>query len=109
MLDNKHPYDELERDREGRLLKSEGNLLKALAWAGVVLRYDEFGGEYRIEGLEGYGPRLDDDAVDELYLLIAREYYLKLAIVDFRRIIKAAARRARFHPVRACARSSALC
>ena len=99
-MDNKHPYDELERDREGRLLKSEGNLLKALAWAGVVLRYDEFGGEYRIEGLEGYGPRLDDDAVDELYLLIAREYYLKLAIVDFRRIIKAAARRARFHPVR---------
>lgn len=99
MLDSEPSYDELERDREGRLLKSEGNLLKALRWASVVLRYDEFGGEYCIEGLDGYGPRLDDDAIDELYLLIAREYHLKLAIADFRRIIKASARRARYHPV----------
>lgn len=100
MLDNKHPHDELERDREGRLLKSEGNLLRALIWAGIVLRYDEFAWEYRIEGLEGYGPRLDDDAIDELYLLIAREYFLKLPITDFVRIVKAAARRRRYHPVR---------
>lgn len=99
MLNEQAP-DVLERDKDGRLVKSEGNLLKAMAWAGVTLRYDEFAGEYRIDGLEGYGTRLDDDALDELYLLIAREYSLKLPNTDFRRIVKAAARRSRFHPVR---------
>ncbi|HET8726666.1 MAG TPA: virulence-associated E family protein [Alphaproteobacteria bacterium] len=99
MLDSKHPHDALERDGEGKLRKSEGNLLKAMSWAGIGLSFDDFALEYQISGLPGYGPRLDDDAIDELYLLIEREYYLKLPIQDFKRIVRAAARRKRFHPV----------
>lgn len=100
MLDNKHPNDALERDNEGRIRKSEGNLLKAMQWAGIGVCFDEFALEYIVEGLPGYGPRLDDNAMDELYLLIEREYFLKLAIQDFKRVVKAAGRRRRFHPVR---------
>lgn len=100
MLDRKHPHDALERDADGKIRKNEGNLLKALSWAGIELSYDEFGGEYGILGLDGYGFALDDDALDELYLLIDREYYLKPSVQDFRRIVKSAARRNRYHPVR---------
>lgn len=100
MLDKRHPNDELERDDMNRLRKNEGNLLKAIGWAGITLSFDEFALEYRIEGLENAGPRLDDDAFDDLYLQIEREYYLKLMVADFRRIVRAAARRNRFHPVR---------
>lgn len=100
MLDSKQPFPALERDGSGKLYKSEGNLLKAMAWAGICVSYDEFSLEYQIHGLPDYGPRLDDDALDELYLLIDREYFLKLPVQDFTRIVRAAARRNKFHPVR---------
>ena len=105
MRDDTHPNAPklaLDRDEAGRIRKNEGNLLKALDWAGITLSFDEFALEYRIDGLaDSHGSqRLDDDAFDDLYLLIDREYFLKLAVADFRRIVRAAARRSRFHPVR---------
>lgn len=92
--------DAFDTDEKGRPFKSEGNVLRALKWAAIEVSYDEFAQHYCVDGLPQYGPRLDDDALDELLLLIAREYYLKIAVQDFRRIVRAAARRNRFHPVR---------
>ncbi len=100
MLDSPLEKIDFDRDGNGRIVKSEGNLLRAIQWAGIDLSFDDFGHEYRVAGLEGYGPHLDDDALDELYLLIAREYFFKLPRADFRMIVRAAARRKRFHPVR---------
>lgn len=104
MLDKNRPDGALdfERDELNRIRKNEGNLLKALNWAGITLSFDEFALEYRVTGMgSSESQRLDDDAFDDLYLLIDREYFLKLAVADFRRIVRAAARRSRFHPVRA--------
>lgn len=100
MLDKKHSNDALERDADGKIVKSEGNLLKALGWAGIALQFDEFALEYKVIGLRDDVARLDDDALDDLYLLIIREYYLKLPVMEFRRIVRAAARRSCCHPVR---------
>lgn len=93
--------DDFDRDENGKILKNERNINRALEASGVSLAYDEFAYEYRIEGLEGYGPELTDDTLDELYLLLQREYCFKPTFDDFRRVIKSAGRRARYHPIRA--------
>jgi hypothetical protein len=92
--------DEFERSEIGQIIKSERNVLLALRKAGVAMRYDEFADRYLITGLDGYGPVLSDHALDELYLLIQREYLFKPSKDDFDRIVLAYARRKRFHPVR---------
>jgi hypothetical protein len=92
--------DDFERDKDGKLVKNEGNILRAMQWSGIAVRYDCFSDRYQITGLEGYGPLLEDHAVDELYLLFQREYGLKPTKQDFDRVIFAAARRSRFHPVK---------
>jgi predicted P-loop ATPase len=92
--------DEFERSEIGQILKNERNVLLALSLAKIAMRYDEFADRYLIDGLEGYGPTLSDHALDELYLLVQREYGFKPSKDDFDRIVLAAARRRRFHPVR---------
>jgi hypothetical protein len=92
--------DEFERSEIGQILKSERNVLLALRKAGVAMRYDEFADRYLITGLDGYGPTLSDHALDELYLVVQRDYLFKPSKDDFDRIVLAAARRKRFHPVR---------
>lgn len=91
--------DDFEKE-DGKVVKNEGNVLRAMQWAGIAVRYDSFADRYEITGLDGYGPLLEDHAVDELYLLIQREYKLKPTKQDFDRIVFAAARRSRFHPVK---------
>lgn len=92
--------DDFDRDANGKIIKNERNINRALEASGISLSYDDFAYEYRIEGLEGYGPELTDDTLDELYLLLQREYYFKPTFDDFRRVIKSAGRRARHHPIR---------
>lgn len=91
---------EFDRSASGEIIKNEGNVLRALHWSNIKLTYDVFAQRYLIEGLEGYGPSLTDDALDELYLLIQREYYFKPTKQDFDRIVLASARRNRFHPIK---------
>jgi predicted P-loop ATPase len=90
--------DGFARDDNG-IIKNEANVLLALDKLGVELSYNEFTGKFKIEGLTGYGPDLDDGALDELYLTVEREYGLKLTDRDFSRIIEVNGRRRGFHPV----------
>jgi len=92
--------DEFERSEIGQIIKSERNILLALRKAGVSLSYDEFAMEYRVSGLDGYGPDFGKDAREELFLLIQREYRFKPSWEDFTMVVKSSARRNRFHPVR---------
>lgn len=91
---------ELERDEIGRIVRSERNILTGLGKSGVALSYDEFAQEYRIAGLDGYGPDLSRQAREELFLMLQREHRFKPAWEDFRMVVDSAARRNRFHPVR---------
>ena len=93
--------DGFQRNEEtGELLRNEYNMLLAFKKLGVQLAFNEFTGRFHIGGLKGFGPLLDDGALDELFLTVAREYDLKLAERDFDRIVRAKGRRKRFHPVR---------
>ncbi len=91
--------DEFQYDEEGKLYKNEHNVLAAFAKCGIMVSYDDFAHDYHIIGLDGYGPSLNDDSLDELYLLIQREFGLKPSWADFERIALAEARRHRVHPV----------
>lgn len=92
--------DAFDLDVFGKPKKNESNVKKAMTRLGIAVRYDSFAERYEIQGLEGYGPQLNDHGLDELYLMMAREYDLKPTKQDFDRIVMAAARRARFHPVK---------
>lgn len=91
---------ELERDEIGRIVRSERNILTAFAKAKITLSYDEFAMEYRVAGLDGYGPDLSKQAREELFLLLQRDYRFKPSWDDCRMVVDSAARRNRFHPVR---------
>jgi hypothetical protein len=41
---------------------------------GVVVRHDLFAGRDRIDGLEGFGPPLDDAAANRLWLLTDEQF-----------------------------------
>lgn len=90
--------DVFERDEKGRILKNERNVCAALKMSGIALSYNEFSCEYCVSGLDGYSA-VDDNAVDEMYLMLHREYDLKPSFEDFFRIIKAEARRRKFDPL----------
>jgi hypothetical protein len=92
--------DEFERSEIGQIIKSERNIMLALRKAAIALSYDEFAMEYRIAGLDGYGPDFSKDAREELFLLIQRQYRFKPTWEDFTMVVRSAARRNRFHPVK---------
>jgi hypothetical protein len=91
---------EFEFDPKGNIRRNEHNVCAALARMGVKLSYDEFSAKYMIEGLKGYGPIVNDDALDELWLCLQRQFYLRLGKEELDRIILSQGRMRRFHPVR---------
>ncbi len=91
---------DFHRSENGSIIKSEYNILLALAYSGVEFSFNAFSQQYVVDGLEGHGPHLTDAAIDELYLMLAREWRLKPSYEDFRRIIRSQCRRNSFHPVR---------
>jgi hypothetical protein len=52
--------DEIERDKNGKVIASQRNIKLALGLLGVRLSRDEFQDRLLIEGLEGFGPALSD-------------------------------------------------
>ncbi len=91
--------DGWERNAAGAKLPNEANVMRALKCSGISVSYTTLADQYKIEGLENYGPILSSHAIDETYLLLQREYKLKPTKQDFDRILLAQARRARFNPL----------
>ena len=90
----------LRKDRNGIPLKTQANIRKALALLDVKVSYDEFAGRMLIEGLPGFGPYLDDDAMRRLWLEVDARLRLKVAKEPFWDIVTDASRRNTFHPAR---------
>ena len=81
--------------------KNEHNIKLALKKLNISVGFDEFAHCALINGLEGHGPWLNDKALNALYLLIWREYDLKVPRSDFDTIVQDLGLRNRSHPVRA--------
>ena len=92
--------EEFTRDEDGKIYPSQDNIDLALRKLGVKLRYDEFANHEIIEGLAGFGPRLNDGAVNRLRFTIDAHFGFLVQKVLFFDIVSDRARLNRFHPVR---------
>ena len=67
---------------------------------GVTLRYDLFADHPLIDGLDGFGPVLNDHATNRLWLATDEQFHFRPKIELMRTVVDDAAYANRFHPVR---------
>ena len=84
----------------GQAHKTQSNVRVALLKLRVALRHDTFADRTLIDGLPGFGPTLDDAAVDRLWLQAEQRFRLSMPKEKFYTIIADTARLNAFHPVR---------
>jgi hypothetical protein len=94
--------DELEftRDDKGVPHKSQQNIVVALHKLCVRVRYDSFAHEEIIDGLPGFGPKLDDHALNRLWLTVDSQFQFRPQKEFFCAVVGNEAQANRFHPVR---------
>ena len=92
--------DTFDCDKEGKpFATSQRNIRLAMRKLGVVVRHDLFAGRDRIDGLEGFGPPLDDAAANRLWLLTDERFKFRPSRDLFLTVLSDAARQNAFHPV----------
>jgi len=92
--------DSFVTDKDGRpVASSQQNIRVALRRLGVVLWHDQFADRELIEGLEGYGPALDDPAAVRLRLEIDERFGFRPTKDFFYDVLGDHARRNARHPV----------
>lgn len=92
-----HDFD---KDDNKKILGTLKNARLAIARLGVRLEFDEFADRALVSGLPGFGPYLDDAAVNRLWLAVEEQFQLKFGKDKFVTIVSDAARQNRRHPVR---------
>jgi hypothetical protein len=89
----------LAKDDKGAIFKNTTNVCIAMAKLGVVLRRDLFADRNIIEGLEGFGPYLNDDALNRLLITIEQRFYFNPGIGRLTMVVSDTALVNAFHPV----------
>ena len=92
--------DGLEVDQHGTPYKSAENIRRLLELENVVIRYNEFTDTTIIEGLDGFGPELDDAAVTRLRIIAEDKHRLNVTKDKFYDVVMDTGRRNSLHPVR---------
>jgi len=87
-------------DKKAKILPIPVNIRIALLKLGVSVRYDQFADRTLLDGLPGYGPVLEDAAVNRLWLQFFErlDFFSNLELV--RLVMNDTARLNGFHPVR---------
>ena len=62
-------------NKDKKILPVAVNIRIALLKLGVSVRYDQFADRTLLDGLPGYGPALEDAAVNRLWLLFAERLH----------------------------------
>jgi predicted P-loop ATPase len=83
-----------------RVVKSIPNIRIALAKMGVTLRYDQFALQDEVEGLKGFGPRLDDAAINRLWVSLDQRFGLRAQMEMLMTVLKDTSQSNRHHPVK---------
>lgn len=92
--------DGFERDeRSGAVLATQGNIRLAFEKLGVTLSFDAFARRPIIEGLEGFGPTLDDNAETRLWLEIDERFRFRPRKDFFHAVVFDTCLTNQFHPV----------
>jgi hypothetical protein len=85
---------------KGKILPNAANIRIALLKLGVSVRYDQFADRVLLDGLPGYGPALEDAAVNHLWLQFAEHVgFSPLNLELVRIVVSDTARLNGFHPV----------
>lgn len=93
--------DAFECDKDGKpLANSQRKIRLAVRRLGVTMRHDLFSERSQMEGLDGFGPAVDDAAMNRLWLRIDEEFGFRPSREFFWAVVPDAARRFAFHPVR---------
>ena len=90
----------LSGNEQGVVFKTPANICVALLRLGIELRYDKFADRILIDGLPGFGPTLEDAALDRLWLDLGRRFRLRPSQELLRIVVSDVARLNGFHPVR---------
>lgn len=90
---------QLSLNDKGKPYSSQSNTRIALLRMGVRVRYDRFADRMLIDGLDGFGPRLDDAGMDRLRLSVDQQYKFMPSKDLFYTIVQDTAQRNWFHPV----------
>lgn len=94
----KQPGD-FERDDKGTVLATQDNVRLAITKLDLTLRYDTFAGMPIVEGMEDFGPAIDDHAMNRMWLTIDEQFGFRPSLPFFQTVIIDACLRNRFHPV----------
>jgi hypothetical protein len=87
--------------RKGQIVNTDqDNIRTALRRLEARVGYDEFSDRVIIEGLSGFGPYLDDAAMDRLWLKVDETFAFRPSLQFFETVVRDAARRSSFHPVK---------
>jgi hypothetical protein len=92
--------NDFKRNTNGAPFPSQGYIRLALKKLGVQVRYNLFKTIVVIEGLESFGPELDDAGIIRFWLLVDEKLRFKPKKEFFLDVVGDAARRNSFHPVR---------
>ncbi|MFO1076442.1 MAG: virulence-associated E family protein [Planctomycetota bacterium] len=87
-------------DESGNPKPTARNVVLALAKMGVEVEHDEFADRQRINGLDGFGPLLDDKAVARLWVDVESRFNLEVGKDKFWTVVLDHAAQRRRHPVR---------
>jgi hypothetical protein len=90
---------DLERDENGKILKTAANICVALVKMKVALRYDRFADQMLVTGLKGFGPVMEDAAVNRIWLLLKRHFDLHIGKEMLFTVVVDIAYTNGFHPV----------
>ena len=91
---------EFTRDDKGNIIKNAHNVRVALAKLCVDVSYSEFDDRTFVEGLRGFGPTLDDAAIDRIWLAMLETLGFNIRFTFMRTVIADEARtKYKFHPV----------
>ena len=89
-----------KNDDSGKPHASIANIRIVFAKLGVTFRYDQFAGRNSIEGLDGFGPGVDDAAADRLWVTIDQRFGFRPPRDLFTTVLSDTARTNAYHPVR---------
>jgi hypothetical protein len=90
----------LQCDSKGVPYPNPHNIRVAMEQLGVRLSHDQFADRLLVEGLPGFGPALQDEAVARLWLTIDERYAFRPTKDLFWTVVEDYARQHGFHPVR---------
>jgi hypothetical protein len=87
--------------QDGKIIPSDPrNIRIGLLKLGVALRHDRFADRILISGLPGFGPALEDAAVNRLWLTFGQRFRFRPDLEAMRIVFNDTARLNGFHPVR---------